>query len=74
MTVITHTAFTAAFRIETIFAAAVGFCADLCAGARQGREIEARYHALSQRSTPDLARLGLTRADVARAALTGRPR
>jgi hypothetical protein len=74
MTVIAHTAFTTTFRIETIFAAVLGFCAEFCAGARQGREIEARYHALSQRSTPDLARLGLTRADVARAALTGRPR
>jgi len=74
MTVIAHTAFTTTFRIETIFAAVVGFCAEFCAGARHGREIEARYHALSQRSTPDLARLGLTRADMARAALTGRPR
>jgi uncharacterized protein YjiS (DUF1127 family) len=74
MTVITHTAFTATSRIDAVFAAVVGFCADFCAGARQGREIEARYDALSRLSTPDLARLGLTRADVARAALTGRPR
>lgn len=45
--------------------------AELVAGARDGLEIEARYRALSRRSTPDLAKLGLTRADIARAALRG---
>jgi hypothetical protein len=45
--------------------------ADLVAGARDGLAIEARYRALSQRSTPDLAKLGLTRADIAQAALRG---
>lgn len=47
------------------------FFADLVAGARDGLAIEARYRALSRRSTPDLAKLGLTRADIARAALRG---
>ena len=74
MTVITHTAFTASSRIDTVFAAVAGFCADFCAGAREGREIEARYDALSRLSTADLARLGLTRADIAQAAVTGRSR
>ncbi|MEX2035556.1 MAG: hypothetical protein WEA28_10230 [Xanthobacteraceae bacterium] len=74
MSVIAHTAFTTTSRIDAVFAAVLGFCAEFCAGARHGREIEARYHALSQRSTPDLARLGSARADMARAALTGRPR
>lgn len=40
-------------------------------GAREGRQISARYHALSRLSTPDLARRGLTRRTIARAALTG---
>jgi len=73
MTAITFTAKTATARFDCIFSAVIGACADFCAGARQGRDIEARYHALSRRSTPDLARLGLTRADIARAALTGKP-
>jgi hypothetical protein len=73
MTAITFTAKTATTRIDSVFAAVVGACADFCAGARQGRDIETRYHALSRRSAPDLARIGLTRADIARVALTGRP-
>jgi hypothetical protein len=40
-------------------------------GAREGRQISARYHALSRLSTPDLARRGLTRGTIGRAALTG---
>jgi hypothetical protein len=40
-------------------------------GAREGRQISTRYHALSRLSTPDLARRGLTRRTIARAALTG---
>lgn len=60
-----------ATQFDTIFSTVVMTCADFCAGARQGRDIEARYHTLSRRSGPDLARLGMTRSDVARAALTG---
>lgn len=56
----------------TTFSRAFGTAfATLVAGARDGLEIEARYRALSRRSTPDLAKLGLTRADIARAALRG---
>jgi hypothetical protein len=74
MTAITHTSFTPTSHIDNVFTAVVDFCADCFAGARDGREIEARYHTLSQLSVHDLARIGLTRADVAQAALTGRTR
>ena len=60
-----------ATQFDTIFSTVVSTCAELWAGVRQGRDIEARYHTLSRRSGPDLARLGMTRSDVARAALTG---
>jgi hypothetical protein len=55
---------------DTIFSTVIASCAEFCAGARQGRDIEARYHTLNSRSGPDLARLGMTRTDVARTALT----
>jgi hypothetical protein len=55
--------------LDTIFSTVVASCAEYCAGARQGRDIEARYRTLSRRSSPDLARLGMIRTDVARAAL-----
>jgi hypothetical protein len=75
MTFITHTAAAnASDRFDAIFAAVIGACADFCGGARQGRDIELRYHALSRRSSADLAKLGMTRADVARAALSGHTR
>jgi len=45
------------------------FFTALLEGALEGLEIETRYHALSRKSTPDLAKLGLTRADIAQAAL-----
>ncbi len=60
-----------ATQFDTIFSTVVTTCAEFCAGARQGRDIEERYHTLSRRSGPDLARLGMNRSDVARAALTG---
>jgi hypothetical protein len=74
MTAIAHTSFTTTSHIDNVFAAMVGFCQDCFAGARDGREIETRYQTLSQLSAHDLARIGLTRADIAQAALTGRPR
>lgn len=61
-----------ATQFDTIFSNVVTSCAEFCAGARQGRDIEQRYHTLIRRSGPDLARLGMTRSDVARAALTGK--
>jgi uncharacterized protein YjiS (DUF1127 family) len=39
----------------------------------EGQEIEARYRKLSRMSDADLAKLGLTRTDIYRAALLGRP-
>ena len=42
------------------------------AGIREGQAIAARYDKLSQMSTPDLARHGLSRNDISRVALTGR--
>ena len=70
MTRITATSGSVATHIDTIFSTVVTSCAEFCAGARQGRDIEARYHTLNRRSGPDLVRLGMTRTDVARAALT----
>jgi hypothetical protein len=45
---------------------------DLIQGAREGREIEARYHELRRKTPSELTRLGLTSADITRAALIGR--
>ena len=42
-------------------------------GAREGLDIEARYHALSRKSRRDLAKLNLTRGQIAQAALKGIP-
>jgi hypothetical protein len=38
-------------------------------GAREGLEIEARYHALARKSKRDLAELGLKRGQIARVAV-----
>jgi hypothetical protein len=46
------------------------WCTHFVEGVREGQEIAARYHALSRLSTPDLARRGLNRQTIARAALT----
>ena len=45
------------------------FFTALLEGALDGLEIETRYHALSRKSTPDLAKLGLTREDIGQTAL-----
>ena len=66
MTVISVNSGTASNRFDAIFAAVIASCADFCAGARQGRD-----HDLARRSNPDLDRLGLTRSDIAQAALNG---
>ena len=58
-------------RFNSVFRAVVSACANFCAGAQEGREIQARYDALARKSTSELARLGLTRSDIARAALIG---
>jgi len=46
------------------------WCTHFVEGVREGQEIAARYHALSRLSTPELARRGLNRQTIARAALT----
>jgi hypothetical protein len=46
---------------------------EFCAGARDGREVHDRYRKLSRMSQSELTKLGLTRADIYRAALLGRP-
>jgi len=53
---------------------ATTFLAEFLAGAREGLEIETRYHALSRKSKPELAKLGLERGDVGQAALHGKVR
>ncbi len=40
-------------------------------GVREGREMATRYERLRRLSDHDLARLGLTRADIPRAAVNG---
>lgn len=55
----------------TYFVRIAGWCTRFADGAREGQQIAARYHALSQLSRPDLATRGLTRQTIARAALTG---
>ena len=72
MTAIAYSTRTVAARFDTMFSATIAHCAAFCAGARQGREIEVRYHDLARKSASDLARLGLTRSDIARVAVTGR--
>jgi hypothetical protein len=55
----------------TSFARIAAWCGRFAEGAREGQQIAARYHELSQLSGPDLASRGLTRQTIARAALTG---
>lgn len=50
-----------------------GFMAALGAGIREGSEIETRYRALARMTPSELAAIGLTRADIGRAALAGGP-
>jgi hypothetical protein len=56
-----------------IVTALVASFSEFCAGAREGQEIEARYRTYFRMSGPDLAARGLTRSDIYRAALVGRP-
>ena len=65
----THTQFVS--RDGTFLMRLSAWCGKFIEGAREGQRIAARYHELSQLSGPDLARRGLTRETMARAALTG---
>jgi hypothetical protein len=58
---------------RTIWTRALTIFLDFCDGAREGREIETRYRTYARMSQPDLASRGMTRADIYRAALIGRP-
>jgi len=71
MTAITSHSGSATARFDAAFSAFIGFCADFCAGARQGQEMAERHRELSRKSSPELAKLGLTRCDIPRATLTG---
>jgi len=57
------------FRSNSV-AAIRDFFVTFCGAIREGREIETRYRALSRMTPSKLAALGLTRSDIARAALT----
>jgi len=46
--------------------------ADFIAGAREGRDMQARYDELSRMTPGELKRLGLTREDIARVVATQR--
>jgi hypothetical protein len=72
MTTITSISTATASSWTSFLSAFTGTVLELCAGAREGREIEARYDALARKPDTELVALGLTRYDVARAALTGR--
>ena len=61
------------FKEAGIVSRLVASFAEFCAGVREGREIEARYRTYSRMSGPDLADCSMTRADICRAALMGRP-
>jgi hypothetical protein len=50
------------------------FLSGLAAGVRDGLAVAARYDKLARLSDSDLARLGLRREDIPRAALGGRKR
>jgi hypothetical protein len=47
------------------------WCTHFVEGVREGQQIAVRYNALARLSTPELARHGLNRQMIARAALTG---
>jgi hypothetical protein len=70
MTAMTLTAATA--HREPVSSSVAAFIAEFCAGVRDGRDIEARYNVLARMSADDLGRLGLTRADIARVAVTAK--
>jgi len=61
-------------RRERVNFVPTAFFAEFLAGAREGLDIERRYHTLSRKSTPELAKMGLDRSDIAQAALTGKTR
>jgi hypothetical protein len=72
MTDITYQASTIGIADESaLWSRITAWCTHFAEGVREGQQIAARYRALSRLSTPDLARRGLNRQTIARAALTG---
>ena len=72
MTDITYqTATTGIASPSALLSRIAAWCTHFAEGIREGREIAARYHALAQLSSPELARHGLNRQMIARVALTG---
>jgi hypothetical protein len=72
MTDITYqTAATGIASPSALLSRITAWCTNFVEGVKEGREIAARYHALSRLSTPELTRHGLNRQTIARAALTG---
>jgi len=63
---------TSTHKVRSLAKFIAGFT-EFCEGAREGKEIEARYRTYARLSQPDLAELGMTRAEIYRAALVGRP-
>jgi hypothetical protein len=55
-----------------VFSRIAAYVCDFAEGAREGQQIATRYHKLSRLSSAELARRGLNRQTIARAALTGR--
>ena len=72
MTTTTLTANTTSALWSSLLSTLTASFVEFCAGARDGREIEARYVALTRKSNAELATIGLTRSDITRAALAGR--
>jgi uncharacterized protein YjiS (DUF1127 family) len=66
----TH-AFPALTRTESRLQAITAPITEFFAGIREGREMLRRYEALSRLSDKELARLGISRMDVPRAAMFG---
>jgi hypothetical protein len=58
-------------RQSALMSRLTAWCTHFVEGTREAQEIAARYHALSRLSAPDLARRGLNRETIVRAALTG---
>ena len=71
MTDITYQTATIGTADQSAFYRGSAWCGLFAEGTREGQEIAARYHALSRLSTPELARRGLNRQVIARAALAG---
>jgi len=68
----TAIALTAASAPGSFHAAVAAVFTDFTVGIREGRDIEARYDALTRKTPSELVALGLTRSDIPQATLTRR--